>query len=381
MCPIATGLGEIYQFVVRGEGHSLMELEETLDWYIGPQLRTVPGIVEVNSFGGEDKQYQVVIDPRRLQAASLSVGNPVNASRWRTTIAIQDLIEVMNGDQPDPTRPRAPGSQVVGPAYVSAMGGRVAEGRDFSIDDGIGARRVALVNQSAKRMYFGSQPVIGAHLKLRPGSDTREDWAEIVGVVEDIQHEGYRGEKRPEVYVSILRENVGRIATFFLVLRGNIGDQVGQLQGNGITIVGATSLRNEARKSVATLWVATRLLSTIAILGFISQLAAALLAAVAYLRVHSREVGIRMALGEGRGGLVAWLLRRNATAILVPGAVGLIVGFLVVSLVTTFDSDVLQPGIASYLWTLAFALVVSVGGSSIAATTWLKQSVSRLLRD
>ena len=79
MGPIATGLGEVYQFVVRGEGHSLMELEETLDWYIGPQLRSVPGIVEVNSFGGEDKQYQVVIDPRRLQAAGLSVGEVIHA--------------------------------------------------------------------------------------------------------------------------------------------------------------------------------------------------------------------------------------------------------------------------------------------------------------
>ena len=79
MGPIATGLGEIFQFVVRGEGHSLMELEETLDWYIGPQLKTVPGVVEVNSFGGEDKQYQVVIDPKRLQAASLSVGEVVRA--------------------------------------------------------------------------------------------------------------------------------------------------------------------------------------------------------------------------------------------------------------------------------------------------------------
>ena len=79
MGPISTGLGEIYQFVLRGEGHSLMELEETLDWYIGPQLRTVPGIVEVNSFGGEDKQYQVVIDPKRLQAAGLSVGEVIHA--------------------------------------------------------------------------------------------------------------------------------------------------------------------------------------------------------------------------------------------------------------------------------------------------------------
>src|SRR4051794_13445900 len=79
MGPISTALGEVYQFVVRGQGHSLMELEETLDWYIGPQLRTVPGIVEVNSFGGEDKQYQIVLDPRRLQASGLSIDEVVRA--------------------------------------------------------------------------------------------------------------------------------------------------------------------------------------------------------------------------------------------------------------------------------------------------------------
>lgn len=39
-----------------------------LDWYIGPQLRAVPGIVEINSFGGENKEYQIHIDPGRLQA-------------------------------------------------------------------------------------------------------------------------------------------------------------------------------------------------------------------------------------------------------------------------------------------------------------------------
>jgi cobalt-zinc-cadmium resistance protein CzcA len=79
MGPISTALGEVYQFVVRGQGHTLMELEEALDWYIGPQLRTVPGVVEVNSFGGEDRQYQVVIDPKRLQAAGLSVEEVVGA--------------------------------------------------------------------------------------------------------------------------------------------------------------------------------------------------------------------------------------------------------------------------------------------------------------
>ena len=79
MGPITSGLGEIFQFTVRGEGHSLMELEETLDFYIGPQLRLVPGVVEVNSFGGENKEYQVVLDPARLQAAGLSVEEVVRA--------------------------------------------------------------------------------------------------------------------------------------------------------------------------------------------------------------------------------------------------------------------------------------------------------------
>ncbi|HEX4419206.1 MAG TPA: efflux RND transporter permease subunit, partial [Kofleriaceae bacterium] len=79
MGPISTGLGEIYQFVVRGADKSPRELKETLDWYIAPQLRTVPGVVEVNSFGGETKQYAVALDPRRLQASGISIADVVAA--------------------------------------------------------------------------------------------------------------------------------------------------------------------------------------------------------------------------------------------------------------------------------------------------------------
>ncbi|CAN5177949.1 CusA/CzcA family heavy metal efflux RND transporter [soil metagenome] len=73
MGPISTGLGEIYQFTIENAAMTLMELEEVLDWQVAPQLRMVPGVVEVNSFGGEDRQYQVVLDPGRLQAAGVSV--------------------------------------------------------------------------------------------------------------------------------------------------------------------------------------------------------------------------------------------------------------------------------------------------------------------
>lgn len=69
MGPIATGLGEIYQFEVRskpGYHHSLMQLREILDWQIAYQLRSVPGVIEVNVIGGEARAYEVQIDPNRL---------------------------------------------------------------------------------------------------------------------------------------------------------------------------------------------------------------------------------------------------------------------------------------------------------------------------
>src|SRR5262249_45354497 len=79
MGPISSGLGEVFQFTVENDALTLMQREELLDWYIGPTLRTVPGVVEVNSFGGEDKQYQVVIDPKRLQAAGVSIADLATA--------------------------------------------------------------------------------------------------------------------------------------------------------------------------------------------------------------------------------------------------------------------------------------------------------------
>jgi len=68
--PIATGLGEIYQFEVRnkpGASHSLMKLREVLDWQIAPQLRSVPGVIEVNTNGGELRSFEVRPDPEKLR--------------------------------------------------------------------------------------------------------------------------------------------------------------------------------------------------------------------------------------------------------------------------------------------------------------------------
>ena len=93
MGPVSTGLGEIYQFEVRGDGYSLMELRSILDWDIGVRLRTLPGVVEVNAYGGELKSYEVQLDPDLLVAYSVSLDTVFNALRENNANAGGAYIE------------------------------------------------------------------------------------------------------------------------------------------------------------------------------------------------------------------------------------------------------------------------------------------------
>ncbi|WP_141619445.1 efflux RND transporter permease subunit [Myxococcus sp. AB036A] len=77
--PVATGLGEVFHYLVKGEGQSLEELRTLHDWVIAPQLRSVPGVAEVNAWGGNEKQWHVVVEPRRLQKYDLSLGDVYEA--------------------------------------------------------------------------------------------------------------------------------------------------------------------------------------------------------------------------------------------------------------------------------------------------------------
>jgi len=71
--PVATGLGEIFHYIVAGEGKSLAELRTVQDWVVKPQLRSVRGVAEVNTWGGDERQIHVVTDPARLAAYGLTL--------------------------------------------------------------------------------------------------------------------------------------------------------------------------------------------------------------------------------------------------------------------------------------------------------------------
>ena len=84
LAPISTGLGEIYQYVVRPKDgyqkqfdHS--ELRTIQDWIVKRQLSGIEGVIEVNSFGGYLKQYEVAVSPNRLNAMHLNVNDVLHA--------------------------------------------------------------------------------------------------------------------------------------------------------------------------------------------------------------------------------------------------------------------------------------------------------------
>ncbi|WP_323844344.1 CusA/CzcA family heavy metal efflux RND transporter [Microbulbifer magnicolonia] len=90
MGPIATGLGEIFMYTVEalpgaaqadGRPYDATTLREIQDWIIKPQLALVPGVIEVNTIGGFDKQYHVMPDPRKILAFGLTMEEVIEALR------------------------------------------------------------------------------------------------------------------------------------------------------------------------------------------------------------------------------------------------------------------------------------------------------------
>ena len=79
LSPVSTGLGEIYYLSLDGAKYSLMDRRTMMDWIVAPQLRKVAGLAEVNTFGGEVKQYQVAVNPDRLRAYKLSMRTVLEA--------------------------------------------------------------------------------------------------------------------------------------------------------------------------------------------------------------------------------------------------------------------------------------------------------------
>ena len=91
--PISTALGEIYQYQITGDGYSQTELRTIQDWLIAPQLKTIKGVTEINSFGGFTKQYEVIASPQKMVDLSIGINDVIIALEENNSVSGGNYLE------------------------------------------------------------------------------------------------------------------------------------------------------------------------------------------------------------------------------------------------------------------------------------------------
>ncbi len=79
LAPLSTGVGEMYRYVLVGDGYDAMQLRELQDWVVTPRLLQIPGVADVTIFGGLVRQYEVQLDPKALNKYKFSVRQVADA--------------------------------------------------------------------------------------------------------------------------------------------------------------------------------------------------------------------------------------------------------------------------------------------------------------
>ncbi len=230
------------------------------------------------------------------------------------------------------------------PGYFDTMGIPIVLGRDFRPQDDLAAPKVAIVNQTAARTWFGSESPIGKHIAI--GREQKTADIEIIGVVKDAHYTGLKGGEGPNgpnvVYTPTKQEAIGggtvEIRTTANPL--NLADQVRHAVQGTDARVPVSNIRTMAVQAASTI-VKERLMATIStFFGALALLLAAvgLYGIMAYVVARrTTEIGIRMALGAKRSA-VQWMVLRDAFLLVV---IGIAVGIPAAASLTRFAKSLL----------------------------------------
>ena len=202
MSPVSTGLGEIYQWVIKAEPnakkadgttYSAMDLREIQDWIVRPQLQRVAGVAEVNSIGGFNKTYVVAPDLNRMQQLNISLSQLQTALQENNENRGAGYIEE-NGQQ---LTVRVPGTlnslaDIENTTVASPNGSpiRVADIAQVSIDHDL---------RTGGATYNGEETVLGIAMMMM-GENSRTVSKAVDAKIQEVQSSLPQGVRIETVY-------------------------------------------------------------------------------------------------------------------------------------------------------------------------------------
>jgi predicted permease len=228
--------------------------------------------------------------------------------------------------------------------YLSAMQTPLLEGRDFSGEDISGHRLVAIVNEAFAKKYFANEDPIGRRIRSR--EDANEPWITVVGVAKDVRYMSLEAPAAPLVYRSFWQVEwfESSIVGAYFAVRSSLPQDVvvAQIRATVKAIDPTLAIADvHTMGELVSLDTARRRFQT-ALLTIFSG-AAMLLAMIgmygllAYsVRQRTGEIGIRMALGSSKAGVMRLILREGLTLLAIGLVIGVAAALLCTRLLTSF---------------------------------------------
>jgi putative ABC transport system permease protein len=292
-----------------------------------------------------------------VQAVALSMGDPASGRGW-------NRVEIEGNDYPGPEALPSAGFDVVSCGYFQAFNLSLLEGRSFNAGDQAGSLPVAVVNSTFAKMFL--QPGNPLGQRFREGTNA---WMTIVGCVPDLECDPSAENHTPVFYVPMAQQAAHSVV---VLLRGTgratdwskiISAEVARLQPD-IGVYRVATMQLLINHQIIGYYLASLLLAicgggslflaTIGIFGLISL----------SVNQRTREIGVRLALGATRGGIVRALMQQAIRQIAAGLSVGLLLAFGLNQLLTHAISG--YP-VANYPALVFLAAVAFLGSVSLTA--------------
>lgn len=312
-----------------GAGLLVRSLENLKDFYPGFNKDNVllfSMIPDTIGYKGE----QVIPVVRRLlerinripsvRSASFSFFSPLS-DYGRTPLKI---------DGPAPPSVKATdsvGINEVGPNYFTTLQIPVVSGRDFTNSDQAGAPKVAILNEMMARNYFGDSNPIGRHVSV-PAWNGDSSWRTIVGVMKDVKYRNLRESPAPMLYLPLFQSVEGAV-TFEVrtaidphsIVRAIL--QAVKSTDSRLPVSDVKTLTEQVDQSLMQERLVASLSSLFGVLALLLA-SVGLYGLMTYtVNRRSSEIGIRMALGAGRGQIASMILRETLQLVLIGLGIGI----------------------------------------------------------